>query len=332
MTSSEPRTPNYRRRILWLAAFTVVLFGGYSVGWYYMAGKLRSEADKTLASLNRNGVVAECANLAVGGFPFRLGVTCDSLGYSDPAREVIATAGSLRTAAQIYQPLLTVAELNGPLRADAPGIGPLWVDWDSLRSSVRLSYPLPERISLEAEGLSAQTDPDEGEPQGLFSAGQSEAHLRPNGDNLDYAGSFTDLEIDPGAIGGRTLPPLDGSVDATLNDGVALIKSKARSLRGQSAEIRQMDLSSDTANISVTGKIAVDESGLVNADLKIKLRNPNAVAAILATAIPEASREIQQGFAALAMLGSEPTMPLRIVAGKATLGFIPLGKIKPLAF
>ena len=39
-------------------------------------------------------------------------------------------------------------------------------------------------------------------------------------------GSFADLEIDADAIGGRVLPALDGSGDATLKNGVALIRTK----------------------------------------------------------------------------------------------------------
>ena len=54
------------------------------------------------------------------------------------------------------------------------------------------------------------------------------------------------------------------------------------------------------------------------------------MAAILATAIPEQKSQIEQGFAGLALLGNEPSMPLKVVKGKASLGFIPLGKIKPL--
>jgi len=54
------------------------------------------------------------------------------------------------------------------------------------------------------------------------------------------------------------------------------------------------------------------------------------VATILGGAIPEQKNAIEQGFAALAMLGSEPSMPLKVVKGKASLGFIPLGKIKPV--
>ena len=35
-------------------------------------------------------------------------------------------------------------------------------------------------------------------------------------------------------------------------------------------------------------------------------------------------------FAAIMLLGKEPTMPLKIIKGRASLGFIPFGKIGPL--
>ncbi|TGS90966.1 DUF2125 domain-containing protein, partial [Mesorhizobium sp. M8A.F.Ca.ET.213.01.1.1] len=82
------------------------------------------------------------------------------------------------------------------------------------------------------------------------------------------------------------------------------------------------------ARITVSGPLSVDAEGLIDAELTIKLRDPKAVAAILGGAIPERKSEIEQGFAGLAILGNEPSMPLRIVKGKASLGFIPLGKIK----
>jgi hypothetical protein len=80
----------------------------------------------------------------------------------------------------------------------------------------------------------------------------------------------------------------------------------------------------------VSGPVSVDTEGLIDASLTIKLKDPKAVAAILGGAMPEHKSEIEQGFAAIAMLGKEPSLPLKIVKGKASLGFIPLGKIKPL--
>ncbi len=62
MPSNAQPQPGSNRRFLWLATFIVVLFGGYSIGWFYLAGQLEAKAKTTIAALNRDGVVAECAN------------------------------------------------------------------------------------------------------------------------------------------------------------------------------------------------------------------------------------------------------------------------------
>lgn len=331
MTSSDERQPKSRRGLFWLVAFIVVLFAIYSGGWFYLADQVRTEADKAVATLNKNGVEAGCANLQVSGYPLSFVISCDNLAYEDDAKNIAASAGSFNAIAQIVQPLSPFANLRGPLRTSVPGMMPLWIDWDNLQANVKLWYPLPQRVSLQAEGLSGQTDPaDDTDPVSLFSAGTAAGELQPDGQDIGYVGSFTDLEIDADAIGGRVLPPLDGSGDATLKNGVALMMTEAKSLRGQEVDIRKLDLSSGTARITVSGPVSVDADGLVNADLTIRLKDPKAVAAILATAIPEQKSQIEQGFAALALLGNEPSMPLKVVKGKASFGFIPLGKIKPV--
>ena len=331
MTSSDERPPNFRRRLFWLAAFIAVLFAIYSGGWFYLADRVRSEADKAVAALNGNGIEAGCSNLTVSGYPFSFAVSCDTLAYEDDARNVAASTGSFNAVAEITQPLSPVADLRGPLRTSMPGMTPLWIDWDKLRADAKLSWPLPRRVGLKAEGLSGQTDPaDNTDPVELFYAGKAAGQLAPNGQDIVYTGSFGDLEIDPDAIGGRVLPALDGSGEATLKNGVALIRTQPKSLRGQSVYIAKLDLSSGTAQIAISGPLSVDAEGLIDADLMIKLKDPKAVAAILGAAIPERKSEIEQGFAGLAMLGNEPSMPLKVVKGKASLGFIPLGKIKPV--
>ncbi|RVD21752.1 DUF2125 domain-containing protein [Mesorhizobium sp. M4B.F.Ca.ET.017.02.2.1] len=329
MTSTDERPPNFRRRLFWLAAFIAVLFALYSAGWFYLADRVRTEADKAVASLNVNGIEAGCANLTVSGYPLSFAISCDTLAYEDDARNVAASTGSFNAVAEITQPLSPVADLRGPLRTSMPGMTPLWIDWDKLRADAKLSWPLPRHVALKAEGLSGQTDPaDNSDPVELFYAGKAAGQLQPNGLDIGYVGSFNDLEIDADAIGGRVLPPLDGSGEATLKNGVALIRTQPKSLRGQSVDIAKLDLSSGEARITVSGPLSVDAEGLIDAELTIKLRDPKAVAAILGGAIPERKSEIEQGFAGLAMLGNEPSMPLRIVKGKASLGFIPLGKIK----
>lgn len=331
MTSSDERSPNFRRRLLWLAACVVALFAIYSAGWFYLADRLKVEADQAVAKLGAQGIAAGCANLAVSGYPVSFTVSCDNIAYEDDTRKIAASTGSFSAVADITGPLSPVADLRGPLRTMAPGTPPLFIDWDQLQANVKLSWPLPRSVSLKAEGLSGQTDPtDDTDPMQLFSAGKAAGQLRPVGQDLVYVGSFGDLEINADAIGGRVLPALDGSGEMTFRNGLALIAAPPKSLRGQAVDIARLDLSSGTARVTVSGPISVDADGLIDANLTIKLKDPKAVAAILGGAVPEHKSEIEQGFAGLAMLGSEPSMPLRIVKSKASLGFIPLGRIKPV--
>ncbi|MGC4026203.1 MAG: DUF2125 domain-containing protein [Mesorhizobium sp.] len=335
MSSSEAPRSRSSRRFLWLTLFILALFGGYSAGWYWLANRATEHVDETITKLNGDGRAATCENRTISGFPFRLGLTCDSVAYEDDVNKIAMTAGGLRTAAQVYDPLKTVAELDGPLRIDAPGITPLFIEWDSLRSSARLARPVPTLISIEATGLSGVSDPDdETDPVEFFSAEQAEAHLRPNGPDLDWAGSFKQLEIDPAAVGNRTLPVFDGEGDATVKNGVALIESRPKSLRGQSIEIRNLALSSGEAKMTLSGPIAVDTAGRVDATLSLAMENPAAASAIFQTAVPERANEIGQAFGALGMLGDKPTIPIKIEKGKIKLdlvfGSITLGQLPPV--
>lgn len=328
MPSSRDPKPNSSRRFLWLALFIVLLFGGYSAGWFWFAGKTENEVRKTIAGLNRDGVSVECVNSTIRGFPFRIGLFCDRLEYEDTARRVSASTGNLRTAAQIYQPMRTVLELDGPLRVTAPDLPQLQLDWELMHASARIADPLPERVSVETRKLTGQAAFSDRAPTPLFTAEETQMHLRPNGANIDLAGTFTGLVIDPQAIDGRTLPKLDGSADTTLNNGVNLVTSKQPALRGQSGTIRSMTLTSGgSAGVALSGPWSVDADGLVDATLKVTIQNPRELSRILSEVIPEQRQQIGSVFSGLAMLGDAPTLPLTIAKGKATLGFIPLGMV-----
>ncbi|MBA3447958.1 MAG: DUF2125 domain-containing protein [Pseudaminobacter sp.] len=327
MPPRDRAKPNYSRRFFWLAIFIVVLFGGYSLGWFYLAGRIEAEAKTAIAGLNRDGVSFECANPAARGYPFRIGLFCDSVAFEDTKQGISLSAGNFRSAGQIYDPMRLVAELDGPAAIGTASAGAFSLDWETLRASVRLSTPLPRRISVEGRMLRAGTAA--GGP--LAAAETFEGHLRPNEGNLDLAGSFGGLALDASVLEGRKIPPISGQSDITITDGVRLISEKVKDFRGQSGTIRTLTLSTGTATgVTLSGPFSVDQDGLVDADLKITIRDPKGLSTVLAEAVPEQRRQIEQGFSGLAMLGDEPSLPLRIVKGRATLGFIPLGAIPPL--
>lgn len=330
MTSRDEAQPGKRRGLLWLVLFLAVLFGLYSAGWFYLADRIKGDMRQTIADLSRQGIRSDCAMLRVEGYPLRLAVLCSGLAYQDDAKGVAATSGALEATTSIFNPLAADVTLRGPLRTLAPGLAPLWLDWDQLDIRAGLWQTIPARMTLTAQGLSGQTDPEDSEPVPLFNVTDLALDLWPDGEDLLYRGSFAELDITADALDGRNVPSLDGAGEARLKNGVALLRSKPASLRGQAADITRLQLSSGEASVSVSGPVSVDEAGLIDADLMIRVTNPEAVAEVLATAIPEQERQIRQGFGALAMMGKQPTLPLKIVKSNATLGFIPLGRIKPV--
>ena len=327
MTVTDRKTPNYGRRILWLAVFVVVLFGGYSAGWYYLADQLVARAKATIADANRDGVTVECDNPIARGFPFRLGVYCDRIAYANVTEAVGLTAGNLRTAGQIYDPMRFIAELDGPAMVATPQNGSLKIDWEKLRASVRWARPLPERISIEGGGVTATTATD----APLATIVAFEAHMRPNGQNLDLASSFEGLALDPTLVEGRTLPAFSGESDLTIDGGVDLSGFRPEELRGRSGTIRNASLSvGDNSGLTVSGTFSIGEDGLLDADLKVTVRDPNGLSAVLTQAFPEKRRDIRNVSSALTFMGNDPTLPLVIERGEAKLAFFKLGDIPPL--
>ena len=331
MSLTDERKPSYRNRIIWLGIFVIVLFGGYSAGWFYVAGKLEELATQAIARLNRDGISGDCANLVARGFPFRIGIYCDSVRFEDTPQQVAASAAAFRSLAQVYDPFRIVAELDSPAQISVPGGAAFGLNWDNLRASARLSMDFPELVSVEVKSLTADANLDASPGTRLVSAGAAEAHMRKSGDDLDLAASFTDADIDPKLLNGGDLPPIQGQADLTIKDGVDLVRFGDRSLRGHSGMIRTLAVSSsEKAGLSLAGPFSVAADGLVDADLTVTIRDPKGLSEMLALAFPAAAAQIKTSFAGLAAMGDNPTLPLKVSKGRAMLGFIPLGNLPPL--
>lgn len=321
---AEPMT-NHGRRIRWLGIAVALVAAVYTAGWFYVADVIEKRAAEAIADANRGGVSAECANPAARGFPFRIGLWCDRVAYADAARGLGVTAGPFRSAGQIYDPLRLVAELDGPARVETAA-GGVDLAWQALRASVRLQQPVPKRLSLEGRDLSAAV-----QGKALASVGAFDAHMRPNGADLDLAGSFDGLVLDPALLQGRVLPPLSSRSDLTVVDGVALLGAAEPSLRGRAGTIRTLSLTAGpTAGLTLAGPFSFDADGLLDANLQVTVSDPMALAEVLAAVFPENADAIRRGLAGIAALGGRSPLPLMVVKGRAALGFIPLGDVPPV--
>lgn len=167
--SSSDGEPRPRRLWRWLAILIGLIAVVYGVGWFVVAAKIEERIDVSLARLAENGVVASCANRDVGGFPLGISLRCDSVDYDDPARGISFNVGALATQTATYNPLRTDVTLQPHCGWRPLNVPPIAINWDRAARRPRICGGQSFEISISADGLSAETDPDdETQPAKLF--------------------------------------------------------------------------------------------------------------------------------------------------------------------
>jgi hypothetical protein len=328
MTSSE--TPKRgARRFIWLAVGIMVAIGAYTAGWFWVAGEVEARTAAVIERIRGDGGNADCAGAEARGYPFRIGLFCQTVNWAD-RRGASLRGDGLRTAAQIYNPFHVVGEMDEAWLGTAGAGSRLSTNAKDVRFSARLDQPLPERASLTARMISIDGTPGAARSTIVLTAAASEAHMRRNGQDLDLAFSATDVELSPPGLG-RQLRFASLSADVAVEDGVRLAEQRPTSLRGLSGQLRSIAVDTgDDAGLTASGPLSVDADGLVDGELQITVRNPKELAVFLAELFPDQARQIQSAFSGIAMLGDNPSLPLTIRKGRAQIAFITLGTIPPV--
>jgi hypothetical protein len=137
--------------------YTILLFvilaviAGWSGFWKFAADKAQQTIDGWRAREAKSGRIYNCGSQDVGGFPFRIEVTCDRASAifrgNEPQLEL--KADRLLVVAQVYQPGLIISEFHGPLTVGQPGKEPEFLaSWKLAQSSVRGTPAAPQRASV----------------------------------------------------------------------------------------------------------------------------------------------------------------------------------------
>ncbi len=329
-----PESPKRQRRKFRLryilAAVLVIVLAIYSAIWYHLSGKLATQAAAAIAQENSNGKRASCENLASGGFPLGLGITCDSILFEDDGAGLSLSAGELRSSMHIYAPLLVKTKIASPAHVEYPGLLPMDFKWDGLASNIRLGAPLPADISISATNLQAFGQKSAGPQQiALFTLHSGQADLHPEGDDLEFTATIRSFS----ARIGKTDATLDADAGIRIIDGVQRIVTGARDLRGASAEIHNLSVTtSDGGTIAFSGPVSVDNAGYVNGQISLQVDKAEALAANLAEIAPGAAAQIGTliGLVAPPQNGGKGRMDIRIIKGRIYAGLFAIGEIPPI--
>ncbi|MEK1888798.1 MAG: DUF2125 domain-containing protein [Phyllobacterium sp.] len=337
MPSSTPQISKKPRRLAkYLVGGLVVLGVIYTAGWYYLARELEARVTTNIAAFKERGIDATCENARASGFPMRVGLDCTKVGWADKAKNLSVTAGSFRSAAQLYDPLRINSTIEGPAAIDLPGIMPLDAKWEELTSSIRLDRPLPREITIEGRNVAVNGRDASATQIAVIADGQ--LNFRANEPQMDVALTFNKLKLADNVIQNRSLPELTGAADIQLANGFALLGKAERDLtvlHGQSGTLRKVDLSfNDGSGVGITGPFSVADDGRISGEFQVTMRDPEGFAKAIQGIVPEAGNTISTVLQALAFAPRDatgaPTLPITVKNGKMSVGFISIGRLPAL--
>ncbi|MBO0663076.1 DUF2125 domain-containing protein [Jiella sp. MQZ9-1] len=338
MAASSDSPSKARRALIGVAVIVVLLIAALCGAWFYLAGRLDRELARVVETARERGIDVECPNRDVFGFPFRLGFRCDAISVDRPDAAVRASAGAIRTAAQIYRPNRLVGELDGPLKLEIPAAPPLDMRWSLAQGSATFWTTGLDRVSLIFDNPQIALLEPANDIAPLSNAAHAEAHARRRDGNLDI---FTLLRggrlLWPGA---PTLPPLDTSADLTIDGAGTWLSGAARGLTGRElfanrpVSLRSLMIKMGSADADLSGDFSFDDEGRLNGKFKLAIQNPKEIAKLIGIVAPKL-RDIAAAVAsAVPMAGQQvdgrTVIELRARNGILAVGIFPMGKIPSL--
>ena len=200
----------------------------WSVAWFVIRQRMAEGLDAWLVNEAAAGRQWTCADQVVGGYPFRIEVSCSTLSLR--RGEATASLGRLLAVAQVYRPRHVIAEVGGPLRASDGAGAAVEADWRLLQASVQSAPEAFQRASVVVEEpkvrLTGLT------PAELDSrAGRLEAHVRPDPARFRTEGAY-DVALSAGAM---TIPALNSFVggDEPADLSLDTTVTQARGMTGR---------------------------------------------------------------------------------------------------
>lgn len=337
-----PKQKKNLKRGLWIiVAIIAFLVIGGSGGWYYAAGKFDEEVENLQQRMLARNQIVDCENHQIRGFPFRIGVFCDSITIENPKKRQKLNSGAVRMAAQIYDPGKFILEFDGPAQFSDPKLGQFQIDWQSLRSSVRANLGGIERTSVVSN---ATTISNGNSATPMLSAETLELHARKVAED--------DLEL---AIGGRNLilaivpasgetvsKPFQISIQMTGNNLYSAAQKNLNLIRhiqenGGSGQLTSFKLESpDGGILKLTGPVSVGIDGQLSAKLEVSIAGIKSLIQFFSTFTPTSQKTMDQIELAVDMFTTKAEseefrkFQIQINNGEVLLGLFPLGRIPPI--
>jgi hypothetical protein len=329
-------------RILIILAAIAMIAGGWSYVWFRGAAEISARSDSLAEQLRLAGDRLECANRRIEGFPFRIGIHCDQIAFA-PSEGGSFEAKAVRSAAQFYDPGHIVGELDGPALLQLPDGRRFELQWENLRTSLRLGFSGLNALSFELRQPSLAVQSAGSASPSIARSNVIEFHARksPSSDeNLDLALRLADASDPAGRVPGLSL-----DADLTLE----AIAGKLGGDFDPIADIRENGLSGNARSIVLTpsgggrlvlsGPFSISTTGLVSGEIRLEATDLAKLGAFFAQLVPERRELVGNVVSLLSAIvpesgtksNDQPTaLTLKIRDGAMSIGLIPVAELPPV--
>ncbi|MCX5477543.1 DUF2125 domain-containing protein [Kaistia geumhonensis] len=329
-----------RRRFRIVVGVVVALALLWTAGWFGLSHYLGGKIDALEARAAAEGATLSCGGRSIGGFPFRIDVTCMPVAAACPAEDVSIDLAGFEALGLVYNPGHALFAAKGPMTLKGPGGASLDANWTSLQSSLRLGLSGLKRYSLVADGLDARiAAPALMDGAVPLSAEHAELHLMPeDGGLLDIALSVTRLTAAP--PGRPSLPAIDADIAAAVPEAMARARNgedaaAAWIASGQPIRIDRLLTTIGGASADISGALTPGADGLLNGRLTVRLDQIEKLPDVVDGLKPGSGDKARQMIGLVSALLKPVTVDGRtwreatvtIASGRASLGFIPLGTL-----
>jgi hypothetical protein len=286
MTSGTASLQSRRRtgrRYAILVFVVLAVIAGWAGFWKFAADKAQQTIDGWRAREAKSGRIYNCGSQDVGGFPFRIEVTCDQVSAifrgNEPPLEL--KADGLLVVAQVYQPGLIISEFHGPLTVGEAGREPEFLaNWKLAQSSIRGTPAAPQRASLVFDDPVVDRMSGTGR-ENLLRARRIEVHGRiaegsvTNKPVIEVAVQLG--QVSAPALHRAAVPPIDAAATALLR-GLNDFSPKPWAARFR--EIQAADGRIDITNVRVrqgdilavgAGTLSINRNGRLEGQLRITM-------------------------------------------------------------
>jgi hypothetical protein len=268
----------------WIAAPLVVFVlvaAAWTGVWFYVRGEVDRSVTQWLAAEAAAGRTHECNERAIGGWPFRIELTCTraAFRFATPQGPVDARIAGFTAVAQVYAPQHIIADLRGPvaLQQGADDLGLL--EFTRGQASYTMRAGAFDRFSLVLDRPSlaraAGARPD-------VVAEQMQVHAR----NAASGGRDYDVALSARAAGAPGIRPEQGAdldltgvvrgwPDPAAQQGGGLVATWARG--GGTVDLQRLRVKRGNGLLAVDGRMGFNPTGRAQGQFDAVLADPQAL-------------------------------------------------------